>query len=148
MQWKSPPLFLLFLVSQFPFLKSLFCKSFRKTSLIFTMNMTILANTWIDRLILCILYYRNTGLNPLLARKRKCQDKSPADCAQAHTFHQVHQLAMPVLSVLGPYAFRDPVLMVKLVRLAKTFVTKVCGTYSIIIEHRKSTLFLLRPRLN
>ncbi|KAK3741029.1 hypothetical protein RRG08_005719 [Elysia crispata] len=70
------------------------------------------------------VYEKNTGLNSLLAKKRKCQEKSYNDCDQAQTFQEVYQLAMPVLSVLGPYASRDPVLMVKVIRLAKTFMAK------------------------
>ncbi|KAH9492652.1 THO complex subunit 2 [Bulinus truncatus] len=69
------------------------------------------------------LYEKYTGLASLLA-KRRSRIVSTCDCSQAFTYQQLYHLAMPMLYYLGPYASRDPVLMVKIMRLAKTFMSK------------------------
>ncbi|BFZ15044.1 hypothetical protein BsWGS_18083 [Bradybaena similaris] len=69
------------------------------------------------------VYEKHIGLNPLLSKKRVRYERK-GDFVQAQTFKQLFQLAMPMMSYLGPYASRDPVLMVKITRLAKTFMSK------------------------
>ncbi|CAL1526810.1 unnamed protein product [Lymnaea stagnalis] len=69
------------------------------------------------------VYEKNIGFSPLLAKKR-IRSVQICDSPQAHTFQQLYHLAMPMLYYLGPYASKDPVLMVKIIRLTKTFMTK------------------------
>ncbi|KAI8799110.1 THO complex subunit 2, partial [Biomphalaria glabrata] len=69
------------------------------------------------------LYEKNIGLASVLA-KRRVKKVESCDCPLAYTYHQLYHLAMPMLYYLGPYASRDPILMVKIMRLAKAFMSK------------------------
>ncbi|XP_012937232.1 THO complex subunit 2 [Aplysia californica] len=70
------------------------------------------------------LYDRNTGLTATLAKKRDKREQGQCECSRAHSFKEVFHSALPMLSYLGPHAASDPILMVKIIRLAKTFMNK------------------------
>lgn len=49
---------------------------------------------------------------------------------RASTFAEMNSLVFPMVAYLGPYAACDPVLLVKLIRLGKTYMNKVsCDLY-------------------
>lgn len=44
---------------------------------------------------------------------------------RAITYAEMNTLVFPMVAYLGPYASCDPVLLVKLIRLGKTYMSKV-----------------------
>lgn len=44
----------------------------------------------------------------------------------ARTYKEVYTLVFPMVTYLGPYAACDPVLIVRLIRLGRTYMSKVC----------------------
>jgi len=45
--------------------------------------------------------------------------------ARATTYAEMNTLVFPMVGYLGPYASCDPVLLIKLIRLGKVFISKV-----------------------
>lgn len=66
-----------------------------------------------------------SGLPKAIANKRSSV-KRVDQVAQATTFYALLDSAIPMLRHLGPHLACDPVLLVKVNRLAKAFMEKVC----------------------
>ena len=68
--------------------------------------------------------YRYSGLSKVIVSKHKISKKIE-NVTQANTFAALLDLAFPMLRHLGPHLAYDPILMVKINRLAKVFMEKV-----------------------
>lgn len=63
-------------------------------------------------------------------KKRPAQDKDAGEKFDlVKTFRDLHHKVFPIMRYLGPYCAFDAVLVIKLVRLGKTFMTKVNISY-------------------
>ncbi|KAL4230734.1 THO complex subunit 2 [Mactra antiquata] len=70
------------------------------------------------------VYRRYSGMSSRITAKwGKCKDLGNK-VQLATTYRDVYTLVYPMVTYLGPYASCDPVLLAKIIRLGKTFMTK------------------------
>lgn len=69
------------------------------------------------------LYVKHSGLPDIVTRKRFKPTSFGATISQAAVFEDLPLLVFPLLRELGPHLVCDPVLLVKMNRLAKAFMT-------------------------
>ncbi|KAJ8298480.1 hypothetical protein KUTeg_025011 [Tegillarca granosa] len=71
------------------------------------------------------LYIEHAGIPRRIMKKRPVQDKDVSEKFDlVKTFRDLHYKVFPIMRYLGPYCAFDAVLVIKLVRLGKTFMTK------------------------
>ena len=76
------------------------------------------------------LFFRYCGVTPRLqGQKYSCLENSGAP-RQAHTLEEFQTIVLPMLLAVGPYASVDPVLLYKVIRIAKTALKIVSPFFS------------------
>lgn len=74
---------------------------------------------------LCLsILFRHSGLSKLLTKRRTCHNDLQG-VMQVQTYQEFASDVVPKLCAMGPHLACDTVLLGKLVRLAKTFVSQV-----------------------
>jgi len=77
----------------------------------------------------------HSGLPTKLVSKVRSQTSLGRSVVRASSYREVNSLVFPMVAYLGPYIACDPILLVKLTRLGKHYMTKVVsyGTPVIIL---------------
>jgi len=75
---------------------------------------------------------RYSGLPKVVLNKRQPVTSVP-HVKQAKTYVDLIEVAFPMLRQLGPHLARDQVLLVKVNRLARSFMEKVCDFGTLIL---------------
>ncbi|KAL3879965.1 hypothetical protein ACJMK2_032241 [Sinanodonta woodiana] len=71
------------------------------------------------------LYRENSGLTPAIHKvKINEQNNTGASIERVSNFRELYHRIIPMAMYLGPYTFCDPILLVKFIRLGKSFMTK------------------------
>ncbi|KAL5011569.1 hypothetical protein ScPMuIL_010120 [Solemya velum] len=71
------------------------------------------------------LYRQNSGLSAALVRSKSCgKEKLTPSINRVRTFRELNDSVFPMFSYLGPYAACDPVLLIKFIRMGKSFFSK------------------------
>lgn len=74
----------------------------------------------------CCLYYSNAGLPKKILKGKLSGDKNLLrNIREVDSYRSLHSEVFPVMRYIGPYTSCDPVLLVKIIRLGKCFMTKV-----------------------
>ncbi|XP_074649653.1 THO complex subunit 2-like isoform X2 [Tubulanus polymorphus] len=70
------------------------------------------------------LYRKHNGLPKALTQKTHSQQLPPSKIPQAETYHDLATKVYPILYHLGPHLSCDPILMVKVMRICRQFLSK------------------------
>ena len=85
-----------------------------------------------------VLYFRHNGLSPKVILKKNKHEMSGCNVEKAYTFKDVYTHVYPMVTYLGPYAHCDPVLLIKLIRIGKTYMKMVLYFYLYLKPTRMS----------
>ena len=72
-----------------------------------------------------LLNFRHNGLSPKVILKKNKHEMAGCNVEKAYTFKDVYTHVYPMVTYLGPYAHCDPVLLIKLIRIGKTYMKMV-----------------------
>ena len=68
---------------------------------------------------------RYSGLTSKIISKKNKHEMEGCNVEKATNFRDVYTLVFPMIAYLGPHAYCDPVLMIKLIRIGKTYLKLV-----------------------